>query len=179
MGEEVLLCAAPGAGLSVDRTGLRLGLRPEDLKREHTSRPRNPFITDVFYRRGLIEQWGRGTQKIVELCVKAGHLEPDFGQPAGSVFVRFRAIVRRETGQAGEQVSEQVTRMLAFCEVAKTKGEILAHLGLAPVYLNYRRHLYPWVQQGLLERTIPDKPQSRLQQYRLTEKGRHWLARQK
>ena len=68
---------------------LPFGLRPEDLKREHTSHPRNPFITDVFYRRGLIEQWGRGTQKIVELCVRAGHPEPEFGEQAGSVFVRF------------------------------------------------------------------------------------------
>jgi hypothetical protein len=28
---------------------------------------------------------------------------------------------------------------------------------------------------GLLEMTIPDKPTSRLQKYRLTENGRNWL----
>jgi ATP-dependent DNA helicase RecG len=37
----------------------------------------------------MIERWGRGTQKIVELCVKAGHPEPEFGEQAGSVWVRF------------------------------------------------------------------------------------------
>ena len=68
---------------------LPFGLKPEDLKREHSSRPRNPLIANVFYLCGIIERWGRGTQKIVELCVKAGHPEPEFGEQAGSVWVRF------------------------------------------------------------------------------------------
>ena len=46
-------------------------------------------IAGVFYRRGLIEQWGRGTEKIVELCTRAGHPEPEFGEQAGAVWVRF------------------------------------------------------------------------------------------
>ena len=65
------------------------GLTPEDLKRDHPSKPRNPLIAKVFYLRGIIERWGRGTQKIVELCIKAGHPEPEFGEQAGSVWVRF------------------------------------------------------------------------------------------
>ena len=68
---------------------LPFNLKPEDLKRDHASRPRNPSIAQVFYLRGMIERWGRGTQKIVELCVKAGHPEPEFGEQAGSVWVRF------------------------------------------------------------------------------------------
>lgn len=68
---------------------LPFDLKPEDLKREHPSRPRNPLIAQVFYLRGMIERWGRDTQKIVELCVKAGHPEPEYGEQAGSVWVRF------------------------------------------------------------------------------------------
>ena len=61
-----------------------------DLKKEHVSRPRNPLIAEVFFRRGLIERWGRGTQRIVELCRTAGQPEPDFEEQAGNVLVRFR-----------------------------------------------------------------------------------------
>jgi ATP-dependent DNA helicase RecG len=64
---------------------LPLGMKVEDLKRVHLSRPRNPLIAEVFYRRGLVERWGRGTQKIVELCLRAGHPEPEFLEVAGAV----------------------------------------------------------------------------------------------
>jgi ATP-dependent DNA helicase RecG len=40
---------------------LSINQRPEDLKRPHKSRPRNPLITGVFYPRGLVEEWGRAT----------------------------------------------------------------------------------------------------------------------
>lgn len=68
---------------------LPFGITVEDLKREHQSRPRNPLVANVFYLRGLVERWGRGTQKIVELCVKAGHPEPEFVEQSGAVCVRF------------------------------------------------------------------------------------------
>jgi ATP-dependent DNA helicase RecG len=76
--------------LEISSTGLLpFGLSVEDLKRPHQSLPRNPLLASVFYLHGLIERWGRGTQKIVELCVKAGHPEPEFEERAGEVVVRF------------------------------------------------------------------------------------------
>ena len=68
---------------------LPFGLKVQDLKTDHTSRPRNPLIADAFFRRGFVERWGRGTQLIVELCVQAGHPEPEFVEQAGAVGVRF------------------------------------------------------------------------------------------
>ncbi len=65
--------------LEIASTGtLPGGLTVADLKRDHFSRPRNPLIADLFYRRGLIELWGRGTQGIVRLCLEAGCPEPQF-----------------------------------------------------------------------------------------------------
>ena len=71
---------------------LAFGFTPDDLKKDHISHPRNPLIATVFYNRGLIEKWGRGTQKIIELCIKAGHPEPEFFEQGGAFAVRFLAV---------------------------------------------------------------------------------------
>ena len=55
---------------------LHFGLTPEMLYQPHESKPWNPWIAKVFYRRGLIETWGRGTLKIAALMQEAGHATP-------------------------------------------------------------------------------------------------------
>ena len=55
--------------------------------------------------------------------------------------------------------------------------ELLAALRLRG-RVNFReKYLTPALTTGLIEMTIPDKPQSRLQKYRLTAKGRAWLKK--
>ena len=49
-------------------------------------------MASVFFRRGLIEQWGRGTLRMLELTEEAGLLEPEFEQRGGEVVVRFFAM---------------------------------------------------------------------------------------
>ncbi|MGH2532187.1 MAG: ATP-binding protein [Thermomicrobiales bacterium] len=69
---------------------LPFGLTPEDLARPHRSRPWNPLIAQVFYRRGIIESWGRGTIKMIELTEQAGLAAPEFDATPHEVTVRFR-----------------------------------------------------------------------------------------
>lgn len=73
----------------VSAGGLHFGLRPGDLYERHPSRPWNPIIASMFHRRGIIEQWGMGTLKIVRLAESAGLTRPEFEEQAGSLVVRF------------------------------------------------------------------------------------------
>lgn len=120
------------------------------------------------------------------MCKAAGVAPPEFEEITGAAVVRFHVNVlgagrttTQVSEQVGEQVSEQVVKLLDFCRVDRSKAELLSHLGLAQVYLNYQRHILPCLQKGWLERTIPDKPNSRLQKYRLTEAGKRILEKLK
>jgi ATP-dependent DNA helicase RecG len=100
--------AEPGASIGVSIYDDRLevwswgrlpgDLTPEKLRVDHPSIRRNDLIAEVFYRRGYIEKWGRGTQKIIEACRKAGQREPEFIERAGEVGVRFWAAVGEACG---------------------------------------------------------------------------------
>ena len=61
---------------------------------------------------------------------------------------------------------------MTFCRDPKTAKEIMGLLGLKHWKTFQSNYLQPWLDAGLLERTIPDKPRSRLQKYRLTAAGR-------
>ena len=53
----------------------------------------------------------------------------------------------------------------------KSVVEMMKHLGLKDRHNFNERYLQPALSVGLVEMTIPDKPNSRLQRYRLAEKG--------
>ncbi len=71
--------------------GLPNGIIPEDLWDAHASIPRNRRVTNVFFRRGLIESFGTGTQEIIRLCKEAKLNPPDFYEQAGAFVVRLWA----------------------------------------------------------------------------------------
>jgi len=48
-----------------------------ELFEPHESRPWNPLIASVFYRRGMIETWGQGTLKMAAWAEEAGLPRPE------------------------------------------------------------------------------------------------------
>ena len=64
-------------------------LKPEDLRGPHRSVLRNPLLAQAFYFAGLIERWGTGTTRIIELCRRQGLPEPEFQNQQGGFLVIF------------------------------------------------------------------------------------------
>jgi predicted transcriptional regulator len=57
-----------------------------------------------------------------------------------------------------------------------SRAELMSVLALKDRMHFANDYLRPALEADLIQYTIPDKPNSRLQQYRLTEKGRAALA---
>ena len=70
----------------------------------------------------------------------------------------------------------QVGELLAVVDGSMGREALQAVLGLSDRKSFRERCIKPALVEGLIEKTIPDKPNSRLQKYRLTDKGRQWLA---
>lgn len=110
--------------------------------------------------------------KVLATCDKAGN---------STAFIEFllRALLTALREAAGtDQVSDQVTdQVAALIPVLGKLGPLSAADAMKRLKLAHRptfraNYLHPAIAAGLVEPTIPDKPNSRLQKYRLTAKGR-------
>lgn len=64
----------------------------ESLLQRHQSRPYNPKIARAFFRAGYIESWGRGIQKIFEVCNEYGALQPEYVVHSEDIMLKLAAI---------------------------------------------------------------------------------------
>jgi ATP-dependent DNA helicase RecG len=105
--------------LEVTSSGtLHFGLTAEALFAPHESLPWNPLVARVFFRRGVIEAWGRGTIKIAELTRLAGLPRPEIEDAGGCVTVRFRPSRYLPPQRVGRDVTERQQAILALLDTA-------------------------------------------------------------
>jgi ATP-dependent DNA helicase RecG len=110
---------------------LHFGLTPEMLYQPHESKPWNPWIAKVFYRRGLIETWGRGTLKIAGLMQEAGLAAPTLRVNNDFVTMTFMLPdARARSKRAGAFEETQVKGSEKSSE--KSSEKILWHLRYSP-----------------------------------------------
>ena len=152
------------------------------LTKPHPSIPVNPLIAEPLYLSKYIEKAGSGTLDMLDLCRSAGLRPPEFRVDVGCFIVTIHRKHRAGTGQVEAQVEAQVIlteierRMLLSCrEDSKSGQELLNVAGYETRTGNFKRSLDKLLQAAMLEMLIPDKPNSRMQKYRLTAKGRTWL----
>jgi Fic family protein len=112
--------------------------------------------------------------KVLATCDKAGN---------STAFIQFLLsallLALREsagTDQVADQVTDQVAALLRTLGVETLSAlECMKRLKLSHRPTFRANYLQPSIAAGLLEYSIPEKPQSRLQKYRLTPKGRELL----
>lgn len=80
--------------------------------------------------------------------------------------------------KSAKKVTKSLTKLIElvdFLKDEKFRHEILSFLGLDNQTKNFTTNIKPLIDHGIIEMGIPDKPNSRLQKYRLTEKGKKLL----
>ncbi len=97
---------------------LHFGLNADALFQAHESLPWNPLVARVFYRRGIIEAWGRGTLKIAELTEKAGLPRAQIEDANGCVTVRFRPSRYIPPKRIGHNLPDRQQRILGVLGAA-------------------------------------------------------------
>lgn len=74
------------------------GVTPTALAHAHPSVEYNPIIAAVVHRAGLIEKWGHGTNRVVEMCRAAGVNGTKRAEISGAAVVTFRVAVAMGRG---------------------------------------------------------------------------------
>ena len=142
------------------------GTLPEGLSEEDffdgVSIPRNRELMRVYRDLELVEQLGSGVPRILESYDKE--------------CFRFMDNFIRMTFPASEevtpQVTPQVTELISIFEGVHSRTELQMKLGLQDREHFRKSYLQPAVEAGLVALTIPDKPKSSKQRYKLTELGK-------
>jgi len=157
---------------------LPLGWTTEKLKKLHRSIPANPLLADPMYLAGYIERLGTGTIDILRLANSVGLKEPEFVEDD-----EFRAIVYRpetksdlpapyDTPYDTPHVTTEVERLIKVLQGEMGRTEMQKLLKLTNSKYFRESYLQMAVNYGVIEMTLPDKPQSKSQKYRLTELGK-------
>jgi Fic family protein len=90
----------------------------------------------------------------------------------------LRDAIREFAPQVGPQVTPQVLRLLNSLQGSMSRDALQTALGLTDRKSFRERYLLPALAAGLIAMTLPDKPNSRLQQYQLTPSGKSMIQKE-
>lgn len=174
--------------IEIENPGILLpGMTIEDMK-QGVSKIRNPVIARVFRELDLVEQWGSGVRRMFREAEEQNLPAPEIVEIG--MHVRFIARLPAPipaspaiplgptTPQSGAQSGAQSNEILrALAHEPFSANDLVSLLGLKTKTGAFKRSVNELLEVHLIEYTIPGKPNSRLQKYRLTEKGRKTLAK--
>lgn len=181
--------------IEIENPGILLpGMTIEDVK-QGVSRIRNRVIARVFRELDLIEQWGSGFRRILKDAEDLGLPQPEIIEigmrvrfivylaesielPAESYLAKEEAGVQSPTQSPTQSDNPILKLLLSLKDGEKSSGELRSTLNIKHRPTFRDNYLHPALGEELIEMTIPEKPSSRLQKYRLTDKGRAFLTKE-
>ncbi|ASB50337.1 Fic family protein [Alkalitalea saponilacus] len=148
--------------------GLFEGMTQEDFF-DGLSLPRNKELMRIYKDLGMVEQLGSGVPRILQAynkdCFK---FSENFLR---MIFPATEKIPMQVNTQVPMQVSTQVEELIKIFTGEHTRQDLQDKLNLANRENFRKNYLQSALDEKLIELTIPEKPNSSKQKYRLTEKG--------
>jgi ATP-dependent DNA helicase RecG len=145
--------------LFVDRVEVRnpgelpRSLTPEQLRRVHSSIPRNARIADVLFRTNFVDRAGTGTLDMIAQCRDAGLAEPEFFQDGDQWVVRiWRDLWTSKTLQKQGLSERQIVGVLAARAVRRVTTQTYMDAA-GTTRPTAKRDLEDLVQRGFLKAT--------------------------
>ncbi len=154
---------------------LPIGLTVDKLTKPHHSLLTNPLLANPMYLAGSIERLGTGTRDIISMCKDVGLRTPEFVQDD-----IFKVVLWRKDevlNPISDQVSDQVAKLISIFNGDMNRGELQDKLGISHNDYFRKNYLSPAIEDDYVELTIPDKPTSSKQKYRLTTKGKSLISK--
>ena len=157
-----------------------------------------------FIYEGVADEWGEIVERHrAAICARLGEIDDAVGrgaivdwlfgmfgsgkgkkadqgkemQRASSVLAEKCPVPRKRELSLEEGNAETATRLLAILAIGeRSRGELASELGISSQPWLSRAYLSPLMAQGYIAQTLPKKPKSPLQRYRLLRKGKDVLA---
>lgn len=148
---------------------------------------RNPIIFDIFNRTGLVEKVGSGISRIKN-AMKERELDVTFDTDDFFIVTFQRLSIDDTLEQKRSELERQISDLnqiisvnqaliilnICYDEILSAK-EISKNMGHNRLHKSDKKELSELVANGLLAYTIPDKPRSPKQKYKITKKGLQYL----
>ncbi|NTU44153.1 MAG: hypothetical protein HGA99_01345 [Chlorobiaceae bacterium] len=126
----------------------------------------------------MVEHIGSGIRRIRNLCRDYGVAEPLIEVSEHWFTVTFpRSGVTIENGQPDQiphvtpHVSPHVMKVVSSLPGEINRDELMKIIGVKDRMYFMRSYLKPAIAAGFIEMTFPERPRSKNQRYRLTERG--------